>query len=53
MRFRLITRESIEAPILMGGVAVRDVEHARSLGADAYADDGAEAVAWAQRLVTA
>jgi excisionase family DNA binding protein len=45
-------RNSVDVPILMGGAALRDIEHTRSLGADAYAADGAEAVAWAQRLVT-
>jgi excisionase family DNA binding protein len=39
--------------IVLGGLAIRDEEHARSLGADAYADDGRQFVAlldsWSSR----
>ena len=37
-------------PVLLGGAAVRDEDHARELGADGYAADGAAAVAWVSRL---
>ncbi|MCB2224726.1 MAG: cobalamin-dependent protein [Actinobacteria bacterium] len=37
-------RHATAAPILVGGPAVSDAAHAASLGADAYAADGAEAV---------
>lgn len=37
-------REVTSVPILLGGPAIRDVEHAQRLGADGYAPDGAQAV---------
>jgi len=40
-------------PVLLGGPAIRDESHARQLGADGYASDGAAAVAWVSRLTEA
>jgi excisionase family DNA binding protein len=40
----------LSAPVILGGQAVRDLEHARSLGGDAYAPDAAGMVALLDEL---
>lgn len=49
---RALRRADIDAPILLGGRAIRDLEHARRLGADGWSGaDAAAAVARVEALV--
>ena len=43
--------KAVEAPVVLGGAAVDGKQHADKLGADAYADDGPGAVAYARGLI--
>ena len=42
-----------DTPVLVGGSAVRDEDHARSLGADGWAPDGPAALALLEEVVAA
>jgi len=44
-------KSALEVPVLLGGRAVDDEAHARSLGADGYAVDGRDAVTAAELLI--
>ena len=41
----------LDAPVLLGGQAIRDQDHARLLGADGFGSDGRAAVAYAESLL--
>ena len=42
---------AVDAPVVLGGFAVDDEQHAHRLGADAYAADGPAAVSFATDLI--
>lgn len=44
-------KASTPAPLLLGGIAIRDAEHARGLGADAWTGSAPAAVDWVEAQV--